>query len=99
MVHVNSKGMIVDDEYIIIGSANVNQRSMEGIRDTEIAMEAYQSHYTWTNKLSLLPLGQVICLELINTELMRCGILDASNLSSYSGCLFLNISYDLCFSP
>jgi phospholipase D1/2 len=43
MVYVNSKGMIVDDEYIIIRSANVNQRSMEGIRDTEIAMEAYQS--------------------------------------------------------
>jgi phospholipase D1/2 len=52
MVYVNSKGMIVDDEYIIIGSANVNQRSMEGTRDTEIAMEAYQSQYTWTNKLS-----------------------------------------------
>lgn len=32
----------VDDEYIIIGSANINQRSMDGARDTEIAMGAYQ---------------------------------------------------------
>jgi hypothetical protein len=59
MVYVHSKGMIVDDEYVIIGSANVNQRSMEGIRDTEIAMGAYQPQYTWTNKLSA-PRGQVM---------------------------------------
>ncbi|GJM91275.1 hypothetical protein PR202_ga07636 [Eleusine coracana subsp. coracana] len=52
MVYVHSKGMIVDDEYVIIGSANVNQRSMEGIRDTEIAMGAYQPQYTWANKVS-----------------------------------------------
>jgi hypothetical protein len=67
MVYVHSKGMIVDDEYVIIGSANVNQRSMEGIRDTEIAMGAYQPQYTWTNKLSA-PRGQVMCLELTNTD-------------------------------
>jgi hypothetical protein len=85
----------VDDECIIIRSANVNLRSMEGIRDTEIVMEAYQSHYTWTNKLSSSR-GQVICLDLINNELMRRIILDESNLSSYSGCLFLYISNDLC---
>lgn len=33
----------VDDIYILIGSANVNQRSMDGQRDTEIAIGAYQS--------------------------------------------------------
>nr|CAB3497628.1 unnamed protein product [Digitaria exilis] len=32
-------------EFVIIGSANINQRSMEGSRDTEIAMGAYQPHY------------------------------------------------------
>jgi phospholipase D1/2 len=26
--------MVVDDEYAIIGSANINQRSMDGSRDT-----------------------------------------------------------------
>ncbi|CAN6294523.1 unnamed protein product [Urochloa humidicola] len=58
MVYVHSKGMIVDDEYVIIGSANINQRSMEGIRDTEIAMGAYQPQYTWAHKVSA-PRGQI----------------------------------------
>jgi len=35
----------VDDEYIVIGSANINQRSMDGGRDTEIAMGAFQPHH------------------------------------------------------
>ncbi|KAG4211673.1 hypothetical protein ERO13_A02G115700v2 [Gossypium hirsutum] len=42
MVYVHSKVMIVDDLYILIGSANVNQRSMDGQRDTEIAIGCYQ---------------------------------------------------------
>jgi len=29
--------MIVDDKYVIIGSANINDRSMRGNRDSEIA--------------------------------------------------------------
>ncbi|ONL92985.1 phospholipase D15 [Zea mays] len=58
MVYVHSKGMIVDDEYVIIGSANINQRSMEGTRDTEIAMAAYQPQHTWANMLSA-PRGQI----------------------------------------
>jgi len=37
--------MLVDDEYIIVGSANINQRSMDGARDSEIAMGAYQPHH------------------------------------------------------
>ncbi|KAL7160219.1 hypothetical protein ABFS83_01G078800 [Erythranthe nasuta] len=50
MIYVHSKGMIVDDEYVILGSANINQRSLEGTRDTEIAIGAYQPHYTWASK-------------------------------------------------
>ncbi|CAI9274332.1 unnamed protein product [Lactuca saligna] len=57
-IHVNSKGMIVDDEFVILGSANINQRSLEGTRDTEIAMGAYQPHHTWAHKGSS-PAGQV----------------------------------------
>nr|XP_025703140.1 phospholipase D alpha 1-like [Arachis hypogaea] len=47
MIYVHSKLMIVDDEYMIIGSANINQRSMDGGRDTEIeiGMGAYQPYY------------------------------------------------------
>jgi phospholipase D1/2 len=58
MIYVHSKGMIVDDEYVVVGSANINQRSMEGTRDTEIAMGAYQPHHTWARKQSN-PLGQI----------------------------------------
>ncbi|KAL2477769.1 Phospholipase D beta 1 [Forsythia ovata] len=58
MIYVHSKGMIVDDEYVILGSANINQRSLEGTRDTEIAMGAYQPHHTWARKLSS-PRGQI----------------------------------------
>jgi len=29
------RGPIFDDEYVIVGSANINQRSMDGARDTE----------------------------------------------------------------
>ncbi|KAJ8774836.1 hypothetical protein K2173_017282 [Erythroxylum novogranatense] len=42
MIYVHAKMMIVDDEYIVVGSANINQRSMDGARDSEIAMGAYQ---------------------------------------------------------
>ncbi|GFZ08099.1 phospholipase D alpha 4 [Actinidia rufa] len=42
MIYVHSKLMIVDDTYMLIGSANVNQRSMDGQRDTEIALGCYQ---------------------------------------------------------
>ncbi|KAK4269670.1 hypothetical protein QN277_022798 [Acacia crassicarpa] len=58
MIYVHSKGMIVDDEYVILGSANINQRSMEGTRDSEIAMGAYQPHYTWARRHSF-PRGQI----------------------------------------
>ncbi|GAA0153971.1 phospholipase [Lithospermum erythrorhizon] len=58
MIYVHSKGMIVDDEYVILGSANINQRSLEGNRDTEIAMGAYQPQYTFARK-GYYPHGQV----------------------------------------
>lgn len=35
--------LAVDDAYIIIGSANINQRSMDGNRDTEIAIGCYKT--------------------------------------------------------
>lgn len=46
MIYVHSKMMIVDDEVIILGSANINQRSMGGNRDTEIAICAHQPYHT-----------------------------------------------------
>ena len=61
MIYVHAKGMIVDDEYVIIGSANINQRSLAGTKDTEIAMGAYQPHHTWAEKKEH-PHGQVCYL-------------------------------------
>eukprot|EP01094_Clydonella_sp_ATCC50884_P022040 TRINITY_DN4980_c1_g1_i1.p1 TRINITY_DN4980_c1_g1~~TRINITY_DN4980_c1_g1_i1.p1 ORF type:complete len:1036 (+),score=300.83 TRINITY_DN4980_c1_g1_i1:143-3109(+) len=37
-VYIHSKLMIVDDETAILGSANINDRSMKGSRDSEIAV-------------------------------------------------------------
>lgn len=38
MIYVHSKLMIVDDEFVIIGSANLNERSLAGDRDTEVCI-------------------------------------------------------------
>lgn len=57
MIYVHSKMAIFDDEYIIVGSANINDRSLSGNRDTEIAVGAYQPNYTGTGET--LPNGDV----------------------------------------
>ncbi|XP_062199434.1 phospholipase D alpha 1-like [Phragmites australis] len=41
-IYVHAKLMIVDDEYVIVGSANLNERSLAGNRDSEIAQGSYQ---------------------------------------------------------
>ncbi len=49
-----------------MGSANINQRSMDGSRDTEIAMGAFQEGYTLRNASSqdtALPCGDVSCFR------------------------------------
>merc|ERR1719369_198147 len=45
-IYVHSKMMIVDDDYIIVGSANINQRSLGGNRDSEIAFGGWQPSCT-----------------------------------------------------
>lgn len=52
MIYVHSNLMIVDDEFIILGSPNINQRSMDGARDTELAVAAFQSHHTMDTSLT-----------------------------------------------
>jgi phospholipase D1/2 len=37
IIYVHSKLMIVDDKYVICGSANINDRSLLGKRDSEVA--------------------------------------------------------------
>ena len=43
--------MIVDDDYIVIGSANINQRSMAGERDSEICVGAFQPDHSISDGL------------------------------------------------
>lgn len=62
MIYVHSKMMLVDDDYIIVGSANINNRSLTGQRDTEIAAGCYQPTHVARNTLAAkgrLPRGQV----------------------------------------
>jgi phospholipase D1/2 len=41
--YVHSKLMIVDDQYLILGSANLNERSLAGNRDSEICLSLLAS--------------------------------------------------------
>jgi phospholipase D1/2 len=38
LIYIHSKLIIVDDEIVLMGSANINDRSLQGKRDSEIAM-------------------------------------------------------------
>lgn len=42
-LYIHAKVMVVDDRYAIIGSANINERSMLGERDSEIAAVIYDN--------------------------------------------------------
>eukprot|EP01006_Ploeotia_vitrea_P023229 TRINITY_DN55673_c0_g1_i1.p1 TRINITY_DN55673_c0_g1~~TRINITY_DN55673_c0_g1_i1.p1 ORF type:complete len:877 (+),score=117.73 TRINITY_DN55673_c0_g1_i1:151-2631(+) len=59
MIYVHSKMLIMDDEYIIIGSANINDRSMAGNRDSEIAVGSFQPQHTVKACAGCLPRGKV----------------------------------------
>mmetsp|Transcript_9831 Transcript_9831/g.14229 ORF Transcript_9831/g.14229 Transcript_9831/m.14229 type:complete len:1309 (+) Transcript_9831:172-4098(+) len=56
-IYVHSKMLIVDDAVTIIGSANINQRSMDGARDSEIAVASFQPAYLPTE--TSVPHGEV----------------------------------------
>jgi len=49
MIYVHSKMIIIDDAYILVGSANINERSMNGTRDTEMAVGCWQPAYPALN--------------------------------------------------
>ena len=46
IIYVHSKLMIVDDKYVICGSANINDRSLLGSRDSELAASIEDEEFT-----------------------------------------------------
>lgn len=38
LIYIHSKLMIVDDRFVIAGSANINDRSLNGDRDSEVCL-------------------------------------------------------------
>ena len=45
-IYVHSKLMIIDDRIVVIGSANINDRSLLGSRDSEVWLN-YNSAYLY----------------------------------------------------
>ena len=67
MVYVHSKLLVADDSVAIVGSANINQRSLAGSRDTELAVVVHQ--VSWQVIVSIqIPLGRLtIQLSFVNS--------------------------------
>jgi phosphatidylserine/phosphatidylglycerophosphate/cardiolipin synthase-like enzyme len=73
IIYVHSKLMIIDDKYILLGSANINDRSMIG--DTEICIGGYQNEgdkvKEFRKSLFLEHFGEDIDLEIKSNEFMK----------------------------
>lgn len=50
LIYVHSKMTIVDDAVALIGSTNINQRSLDGSRDSELLMGCWQSKHLASRK-------------------------------------------------
>ncbi|KAL7439967.1 hypothetical protein ACHAXM_012152 [Skeletonema potamos] len=61
-IYIHSKMMIVDDEVALIGTANINQRSLDGCRDSEIMMTSWQPDHLATN--DSIPNGDIHAFRL-----------------------------------
>lgn len=61
MVYVHSKLMVCDDAVAIVGSANINMRSLAGTRDTEIGALVFQPSYdvVGSGSEAQLPCGHI----------------------------------------
>lgn len=59
MIYVHSKLMIIDDSYLITGSANINQRSLDGDRDSELAVGLFQPSHVMNTQSEQCPQGEI----------------------------------------
>ncbi|PXF43966.1 Phospholipase D alpha 1 [Gracilariopsis chorda] len=55
MIYLHSKFAVFDDTVAVVGSANINSRSLDGSRDTEIAIAAWQPEHVATGSNGYLP--------------------------------------------
>lgn len=60
IIYVHSKLMIVDDDLVIMGSANINDRSMLGRNDSEIAVRSRQMLIHDDEKVTTSIAGQTV---------------------------------------
>lgn len=75
MIYVHSKFAIFDDEVAIIGSANINSRSMDGSRDSEIATMSWQPEHAATGSTAYGDgTGEEVCIPKGDVAAFRCGI-------------------------
>ncbi len=58
-IYQHAKLLICDDEIVLTGSSNVNERSMSGFRDTELAVGMFQPEHVYDDDAQKLPLGEV----------------------------------------
>eukprot|EP00403_Amphidinium_massartii_P027999 CAMPEP_0178396592 /NCGR_PEP_ID=MMETSP0689_2-20121128/13807_1 /TAXON_ID=160604 /ORGANISM="Amphidinium massartii, Strain CS-259" /LENGTH=765 /DNA_ID=CAMNT_0020017269 /DNA_START=36 /DNA_END=2333 /DNA_ORIENTATION=+ len=63
-IYIHSKYMCVDDEWMIMGSANINQRSMDGCRDSEMCWSGYQQSQLCRGETSPKGVVQAFRLQL-----------------------------------
>eukprot|EP00094_Tigriopus_californicus_P007112 TCALIF_06847-PA protein Name:"Similar to PLD1 Phospholipase D alpha 1 (Oryza sativa subsp. japonica)" AED:0.00 eAED:0.00 QI:0/0.87/0.66/0.88/1/1/9/545/745 len=59
MIYVHSKLMVIDDSYLITGSANINQRSLDGDRDSELAVGLFQPAHVTSTQSEQCPQGEI----------------------------------------
>lgn len=58
MIYLHSKFAIFDDAVAIIGSANINSRSLDGSRDTEIAIMAWEEEHLASGSIGFSDVGR-----------------------------------------
>jgi hypothetical protein len=83
MIYVHSKLMIVDDEYVIVGSANINERSLSGNGDTEICVGGMLSSLSCSYEL--IPCSSFCRISIEFSQQYECQAISSGALSRAFG--------------
>lgn len=107
MVYIHSKAMVVDDQYLLIGSANINDRSQSGSRDSELAVNFNQMVMRDTNQIhsmingSRVPVSKMVFETRIRMFKEHCGMLEEEDQvpDAYSRVLVAQKNTDALSDP